>query len=52
MGLAQEYVLPDVYHRAFKVIGDGVVVPVVRFLADRLLEPIAAEKHHSVDLAA
>ncbi|CAD6547529.1 DNA cytosine methyltransferase [Paraburkholderia sabiae] len=52
MGLAQNYVLPDVYYRAFKVIGDGVVVPVVRFLADRLLEPIAAKKHQSGDLAA
>jgi DNA (cytosine-5)-methyltransferase 1 len=41
MGLPKSYVLPDVYHPAFKIIGDGVVVPVVRFLADRLLEPIA-----------
>ncbi|MCY0856856.1 DNA cytosine methyltransferase [Cupriavidus sp. D39] len=41
MGLDADYALPDVYHHAFKIIGDGVVVPVVRFLAERLLEPLA-----------
>jgi len=41
MGRPRNYRLPDIYHHAFKIIGDGVVVPVVRFLADRLLEPLA-----------
>ncbi|EPL1357669.1 TPA: DNA cytosine methyltransferase [Pseudomonas aeruginosa] len=40
MGLDHTYTLPDIYHHAFKVIGDGVAVPSVRFLADRLLEPL------------
>ena len=41
MGLPKSYLLPDVYHHAFKIIGDGAAVPVVWPLADRLLEPIA-----------
>lgn len=41
MGLASTYTLPEIYHHAFKVIGDGVAVPAVRFLAERLLEPLA-----------
>lgn len=41
MGLEETYKLPEIYHHAFKVIGDGVAVPPVRFLADRLLEPLA-----------
>ncbi|AAY96277.1 DNA (cytosine-5-)-methyltransferase [Pseudomonas protegens] len=41
MGLANTYILPEIYHHAFKVIGDGVAVPAVRFLAERLLEPLA-----------
>lgn len=49
MGLTSDYQLPDGYYRAFKVIGDGVVVPVVRLLADRLLEPVAAGKYERDD---
>ncbi|MFB8832016.1 DNA cytosine methyltransferase [Azotobacter sp. CWF10] len=41
MGLEKTYILPEIYQHAFKVIGDGVAVPPVRFLADRLLEPLA-----------
>ncbi|HHL1110294.1 TPA: DNA cytosine methyltransferase, partial [Pseudomonas aeruginosa] len=41
MGLEDSFLLPSIYHHAFKVIGDGVAVPVVRFLAERLLEPLA-----------
>ena len=40
MGLADEYVLPKRYNDACHLTGDGVAVPVVRFLADQLLEPI------------
>ncbi|MCQ9470990.1 DNA cytosine methyltransferase [Pseudomonas alliivorans] len=40
MGLEDTYVLPEAYQHAFKVIGDGVAVPPVRFLAERLLEPL------------
>ncbi|KKN85393.1 hypothetical protein LCGC14_0278890 [marine sediment metagenome] len=40
MGLNDNYILPKTYQNAFKVIGDGVAVPSVRFLAERLLEPM------------
>lgn len=40
MGLEKNYILPGIYQHAFKVIGDGVAVPPVRFLAARLLEPL------------
>lgn len=42
MGLPDAYVLPSRYNDAYQVAGDGVCVPVVRFLADSLLEPILA----------
>ena len=45
MGLPDSYVLPASYNEAYHLAGDGVVVPVVRFLSNHLLEPIlAAEK--------
>jgi DNA (cytosine-5)-methyltransferase 1 len=40
MGLSDKYVLPESYNEAYHLAGDGVVVPVVRFLAKNLLEPI------------
>jgi DNA (cytosine-5)-methyltransferase 1 len=40
MGLPKSYVLPDNYNEAYHLAGDGVVVPVVRFLADKLIEPL------------
>ena len=40
VGLPDEYVLPDNYNEAYHLTGDGVVVPVVRFLAAKILEPI------------
>jgi DNA (cytosine-5)-methyltransferase 1 len=40
MGLKTTYVLPDVYEYAFRVIGDGVAVPVVAFLRAKLLNPL------------
>ncbi len=42
MGLADTYILPDKYNEAYHLAGDGVVVPVVRFLAAHLLEPLYA----------
>ncbi|HEU4635186.1 MAG TPA: DNA cytosine methyltransferase [Edaphobacter sp.] len=42
MGLDEEYVLPDKYNDAYHLAGDGLVVPVVRHLADNLLEPLVA----------
>lgn len=40
MGLADSYKLPTNYNEAYHLTGDGVVVPVVRHLAEHLLEPI------------
>jgi DNA (cytosine-5)-methyltransferase 1 len=40
MGLPDSYRLPQNYNEAYHLTGDGVVVPVVRFLAASLLEPI------------
>lgn len=40
MGLPDDYQLPTNYNEAYHLAGDGVAVPVVRFLAAHLLEPI------------
>ena len=40
MGLPDDYLLPSNYNLAYHLAGDGVVVPVVRFLAEKLLTPI------------
>ena len=40
MGLPDAYKLPPRYNDAYHVSGDGVCVPVVRYLASTLLEPI------------
>lgn len=42
MGLPDSYTLPANYNDAYHLTGDGVVVPVVRHLAQHLLEPLAA----------
>ena len=53
MGLPDDFILPAGYQSAFKVIGDGLAVPSVRFLAERLLEPLAmavrANTHRTED---
>jgi DNA (cytosine-5)-methyltransferase 1 len=40
MGLPESYRLPENYSEAYHLAGDGVAVPVVRFLAEHLLEPL------------
>jgi DNA (cytosine-5)-methyltransferase 1 len=40
MGLPESYKLPKNYNEAYHLVGDGVVVPVVRFLADSILRPL------------
>ncbi len=40
MGLPDDYVLPSNYNEAYHLAGDGVAVPVVRFLAAVILEPV------------
>jgi DNA (cytosine-5)-methyltransferase 1 len=51
MGLPEDYRLPRRYNEAYHLLGDGVVVPVVRFLADHLLRPLLAAQD-TVSLAA
>ncbi|MGA0533488.1 DNA cytosine methyltransferase [Hansschlegelia sp. KR7-227] len=40
MGLSDDYILPARYNDAYRLAGDGVVAPVVRFLANNLFEPL------------
>jgi DNA (cytosine-5)-methyltransferase 1 len=40
MGLPDEYELPLNYNEAYHLTGDGVAVPVVRYLAHHVFEPI------------
>ncbi len=40
MGLSDTYQLPENYNEAYHLTGDGVVVPVVRHLAEHIFEPI------------
>jgi site-specific DNA-cytosine methylase len=42
MGLPEDYELPSNCNDVYKLLGDGVVVPVVRFTAAHILEPILA----------
>lgn len=51
MGLPDSYEIPENYNEAYHLTGDGIVVPVVRHLAEHLFEPILAPREH-VDKAA
>jgi DNA (cytosine-5)-methyltransferase 1 len=48
MGLPGSYVLPRSETAGLQVIGDGVAVPVVRWLAESLLEPLLDSKTASL----
>ncbi|MDI1365605.1 MAG: DNA cytosine methyltransferase, partial [bacterium] len=50
MGRPDRYALPGSQTAGLHVIGDGVAVPVVRWLAERLLDPLVDSK--SASLAA
>ena len=41
MGVDDTFVLPDSYNNAYRAMGDAVAVPVVAWLSDNLLIPIA-----------
>lgn len=43
MGLRDDYVLPERLNAALHLLGDGVAVRAVRFLAAHVLEPLTAE---------
>ena len=40
MGLPDEYKLPANVNEALGLMGDGVAVPAIRFLAEHLLKPL------------
>lgn len=44
MGLPEDYELPSRANAALKLCGDGVAVPVVRWIAEAILEPALADK--------
>jgi DNA (cytosine-5)-methyltransferase 1 len=52
MGLPDEYQLPTNYNEAYHLTGDGVVVPVVRHLAEHLFEPILKQWPTAAKVAA
>ena len=41
MGVPEDYPLPERYNDAYHLFGDGLAVPVVRWLSQHLLIPIA-----------
>lgn len=43
MGLDDDYILPKNYNEAYHLTGDGVAVPVVRHLAQHVIEPLLAK---------
>jgi DNA (cytosine-5)-methyltransferase 1 len=52
MGLDDDYVLPERYNHAYHVCGDGVCVPVVRHIAEHVLEPVLVDREMSELVAA
>lgn len=52
MGLPDGYHLPSGYNDAYHLAGDGVAVPVVRYLAETLFEPILAANEPSASRQA
>lgn len=52
MGLQDSYKLPSKYNDAYHLAGDGLVVPVVRYLADKIIEPVLKSNTKSGKKAA
>lgn len=52
MGLGDDYWLSEHYNSAYHVAGDGLVAPVVRYLAAHLLEPLADAAGGAVEAVA
>ena len=51
MGLPDAYVLPGNYNQAYHLTGDGVAVPVVRFLADEIIERVLFQASQAMQAA-
>jgi DNA (cytosine-5)-methyltransferase 1 len=52
MGLDDSYILPQRYNDAYHVCGDGVCVPVVKHIAQTLIEPIVEANRTEMLVAA
>lgn len=52
MGLRDDYAMPSNYNEGYHLTGDGVVVPVVRHLAQHIFEPILAGQTRIAQAAA
>lgn len=52
MGLDDSYILPQNYNEAYHLLGDGLVVPAVRFLSEAILNPLFAERPAKLEAAA
>ena len=52
MGLPEEYILPENYNEAYHLTGDGVAVPVVRFLAEHILSSVLKHNDSPMKVAA
>lgn len=52
MGLPDDYLLPENYREGYHLAGDGVVVPVVRHIAQHILEPALAVSDRTTREAA
>ena len=52
MGLPDTYKLPSDYVAAYDLMGDGVAVPAVRYLAEHILEPIIEAATQQASLKA
>lgn len=51
MGLPDTYTLPNAYNEAYHLTGDGVAVPVVRYLAAHILEPVLMMANRETEAA-
>ena len=52
MGLPDSYQLPSNYNEGYHLTGDGVAVPVVRYLAQHVFERILVQDRHDEKIAA
>ncbi len=52
MGLPDAYRLPERYNDAYHLLGDGLVVPVVKFLSEQLLIPLVEAANARLLVAA
>lgn len=48
MGLGEDFQMPERYNAAYKVAGDGVVVPIVKLLESQIFQPVLKAKRLSL----